>query len=156
MATRLETREEREARWRAEVEERGWLDEDEAPDHIIWPDLDIREYKSKAGVAKAVARWLRDRLWADIAWHFREGLAYRGPDPKYVIVRGPNDPDETWARNQWHVIAEELTFQWAVYAEDGIDTGEGYGPGGPKIIGQYEGKYHLEPGWSFSVIVAEN
>lgn len=113
--------------------------------------LDLSKYKTAAGAAKAVHRFIVEGIKREMEWHEKEGLTYRGPDLKYVILRRPDDADETWARGAWHVLWEEGPYEWAVCRYSGIASEEGYGACGDKIIGDPQGGY-AEPGFSFSLV----
>lgn len=138
--------------------------------------LDLSKYKTAAGAAKAFSRFLKERIEADIKLSEEMGVKYRGPNPDYVLLRGPDDPDETWARGVWHVVWEEGPSHWATCLSNGMSMAAeelassaeafqaefGRAPklDQPEVTGLYNpdhlsGKgrrWHAEPGFSFSLI----
>lgn len=118
-------------------------------------DIDLRGYRTPAGAAKALQKAIRAGIAKERADTEAEGFTYRGPQERYVILRGPDDDDESWAQNGWHLLWEEGSYDWAVCATmgAGIYSSEGYGPCGAKVLFPDPSVgWIAEPGFGFSLV----
>ena len=114
--------------------------EDDLPEPV--DDLDLGDYRSAAGAAKATYRWLRQK--ADTV----------GQDPDIeVAIRRPGE--NPWDAPGWHVVWEGGPYEWAIALTGGSSmySSEFGGGGTAEVTGLHDADgWHAEPGYSFSLL----
>ncbi len=127
------------------------------------PDLDLSKYRTAAGAAKALHKWLIERAEADRARLEDIGVNPRyAPSPEGIVLRSPAEAGIEWAQNGWHVVWEGGPYEWAYALTNGSSMFEheygselramGAKTAGPEVVGFSGPGWIAQPGYSFSIL----
>lgn len=110
--------------------------------------LDLNKYKTAAGAAKALYKYLCEHAAAAAA----------SPDYEVagteVIIRKPGEGGPSWANGSWHVMWESGPYGWASAVMAGESMyAEEYGIRRPaEVVGFRSPVWDADVGYSFSIV----